>query len=275
MWAVFHYYAQDSAGTRRASNAAAPLIPSLGDDRRRQWARRIQTVAIALDAEADAYAGEWAISVRWGPTGRSTSRSMAGAQPVAGAAITLLMSGQDARQPCSRTGWTGALDDAGGAGSNDGRRVDAGSRAAAVVYRGSPAGPDPHGAQRLVTGGPPRSISATATVDVPVPPTTDHDDRADDDDHDDNDHDATTTTDPVDDDHDHRRPPPAVRRLPRPHCRATTTSADTHDSADDSPRSLHRGPTGQRPTPAAVPTVAAAPTTTRGGAAAHREGRRR
>src|ERR1043165_3347553 len=29
MWAVFHFYGQDSAGSRRASNPLAPLIPSL------------------------------------------------------------------------------------------------------------------------------------------------------------------------------------------------------------------------------------------------------
>ena len=60
-----------------------------------------------------------------------------------------------------------------------------------AVYRGSPAGPDPQGAAELWSPpAPPRIISATATIDVPVPPTTtttttlppettttDHDDR--------------------------------------------------------------------------------------------------
>src|SRR5207342_1637877 len=63
MWAVFHYYAQDSAGTRRAFNAVAPLIPSLGMIAGASGSDALQTVAIALDAEANKYAGEWALSV--------------------------------------------------------------------------------------------------------------------------------------------------------------------------------------------------------------------
>ena len=50
MWAVFHYYAQDSAGTRRAFNGAAPLIPSLGMIAGASGSDALQTLAIALDA---------------------------------------------------------------------------------------------------------------------------------------------------------------------------------------------------------------------------------
>jgi hypothetical protein len=172
MWAVFHYYAQDSAGSRRAFNASAPLIPSLGMIAGASGSDALQTVAIALDGEANTYAGEWMISVSLGTDGQIDVALVAGAQPVAGAAITLLVSGQDA----PTTVFTDAV---GSAHSTmpavPGAMTVVASTSApgvAAVYRGSPAGPDPQGAQRLVTGGPPRAISATATVDVPVPPAT-------------------------------------------------------------------------------------------------------
>ena len=172
MWAVFHYYAQDSAGSRRAFNATAPLIPSLGMIAAESGSDAIQTVATDLDAEATAFAAEWAISVSLGTDGQIAVALMAGSRPVAGAAMTLLISGQDA----PTTVFTDAV---GSAHSTmpavPGAMTVVASTSApgtASVYRGSPAGPDPQGAQRLVTGGPPRTISATATVDVPVLTTT-------------------------------------------------------------------------------------------------------
>lgn len=172
MWAVFHYYAQDSAGTRRAFNGAAPLIPALTMIAAASGSDAIQTVALALDAEATAFAGEWALSVTLGIDGQIEVALVAGPQPVAGATITLLISGQDSAT-------TVQTDAAGQAHSTmpvvPGVTTVFASTSApglAAVYRGSPAGPDPHGAQRLVTGGPPRTITATATVDVPLPPTT-------------------------------------------------------------------------------------------------------
>jgi LPXTG-motif cell wall-anchored protein len=172
MWAVFHYYAQDSAGTRRAFNGTAPLIPSLTMIAAASGNDAIQTVALALDAEATAFAGEWAVSVTLGIDGQIDVALRAGPQPVAGATITLLMSGQDSP--------TTVPTDAAGHGRSTMPAVpgvmtvfaSTSAPGSAAVYRGSPAGPDPHGAQRLVTGGPPRTITATATADVPLPPTT-------------------------------------------------------------------------------------------------------
>ena len=172
MWAVFHYYAQDGAGTRRAFNGAAPLIPSLTMIAAASGSDAIQTVAVALDAEAAAFADEWTISVRLSVDGQIYATVTTGSQPIAGATVTLLMSGQDSPA-------TVQTDPSGHARSAmpvvPGVMTVAASTAApglAAVYRGSPAGPDPHGAQRLVTGGPPRIISATATVEVLIPPTT-------------------------------------------------------------------------------------------------------
>ena len=269
MWAVFHYYAQDSAGTRRAFNAVAPLIPSLGMIAGASGSDALQTVAIALDAEANAYAGEWAISVSLGTDGQIDVTVMAGSQPVAGAAITLLISGQDAP--------TTLFADAVGSAHSTMPAVpgamtvvvSTSAPGSAAVYRGSPAGPDPQGAQRLVTAGPPRAISATATVDVPVPPTTttttiapddhDHDDPADD-------HHGRT-----DDDHDHRaaddhhdaagrrRPPrrrPCRRRPPpRPRPRSRRWRRPSHRTRRwrRSPRCFHRCPVRRCREPARAP----------------------
>ncbi len=172
MWAVFHYYAQDAAGTRRASNGAVPLVPSLDMIARASGRDDIQDLAIALDAEAALFAGEWAITVTLAIDGRIDVGVMAGAQPVLGARVTLLISGQDAPTLVE-------TDAAGMAHTSmpvaEGTMTvvaSTSSPAPAVVYRGSPAGPDPQGAQRLVTGGPPRVVSATASVDVPVSTTT-------------------------------------------------------------------------------------------------------
>jgi hypothetical protein len=172
MWAVFHYYAQDGAGTRRAWNGAAALIPSLDMVALATGRDDIQTVATVLDAEAQRFAGQWTIAVTLEVDGRIGVALMAGGQPVAGVSVTLLMSGQDI--------FTMVQTDAAGLAQSTmpvtpGTMTVVASSSApglAVVYRGSPAGPDPHGAQRLVTGGPPSAISATATVEVPLPTTT-------------------------------------------------------------------------------------------------------
>ncbi len=217
MWAVFHYYAQDGAGTRRAANGAVPLVPSLDMVARASGRDDIQARAIQLDAEANRLAGTWAISVVVGADGGIDVALMAGEQPIVGATVTLLMSGQDAPAALQ-------TDAAGLAHSTmpvvPGRLTVVASTSApgsALVYRGRPAGPDPNGAQRLVTGGAPGVVSATATVDVPIASTTRHRPRR-------------------------RRPRPChrprrcSRRRPRPTTTtstttttvpATTTSADT------------------------------------------------
>jgi hypothetical protein len=172
MWAVFHYYAQDAAGTRRAVNGAAPLVPSLDMIAAASGRDDIQDLAIALDAEAAQFAGKWAITVTLSVEGRIDVTVMSGTQPVLGARVTLLMSGQDS--PITiETDVSGTARAAMPVSSGPMTVVaSTSSPGPATVYRGSPAGPDPQGAQRLVTGGPPRILSASATVDVPSPPTT-------------------------------------------------------------------------------------------------------
>ena len=172
MWAVFHYYAQDGAGTRRSVNGGASLIPSLDMIARASGRDDLQTVAMALDAEATRFAGPWNITVAVGLDGGIDVAVMAGAEPVPSAVVALLVSGQDASIAVT-------TDEAGHAHAT--MPVSVGTMTVvastltpgpAAVYRGMPAGPNRHGAQRLVTGGPPGVVSATATVDVPAPTTT-------------------------------------------------------------------------------------------------------
>jgi hypothetical protein len=172
MWAVFHYYAQDDAGTRRAANGAMALVPSLDMVAQASGRDDIQALAIALDAEAALFAGTWTISATVDAAGQIEVRVFAGTQPVLGARVTLLVSGQDSPT-------TVETDAAGLARATMSVAPGAMTVVATTsspgpvsVYRGSPAGPDPQGAQNLVTAGTPRIISATATIDVPVPPTT-------------------------------------------------------------------------------------------------------
>ena len=172
MWAVLHYYAQDAAGTRRTSNGEAPLVPSLGMIARASGRTDIQQLAVSIDSEAVRFAGEWAIDATVDIAGNIEVTLTAAGQPVADAAITLLMSGQDSP--------TIVTTDAAGVARST-MPVAPGVMTVvatspvpgpAVVYRGKPAGPDPHGAQNLVTGGAPGVVSTTATVDVPMPTTT-------------------------------------------------------------------------------------------------------
>jgi len=172
MWAVFHYYAQDAAGTRRAVNGDAPLIPSLDMVARASGRSDVQSKAIELDAEAAAFAGEWAVAATIDLAGQITVTVFAGAQPVLGARVALLMSGQDSPLTVETdvTGTARATMPV----TPGPMTVVASTSApgAALVYRGVPAGPDPQGAQRLVTGGQPRTLSTSASVDVPAPPET-------------------------------------------------------------------------------------------------------
>jgi LPXTG-motif cell wall-anchored protein len=172
MWAVFHYYAQDSAGTRRSASGTAPLIPSLDMIGRASGRDDLQAAAMALDAEATRFVGPWSITVTVGLDGGIDVAVLAGAEPVLGAVVTLLVSGQD--EPITAT-----TDATGHAHAS--MPVSLGTMTVVAstptpgpvtVYRGTAAGPDPFGAQRLVTGGPPGVVSATATVEVLPPPTT-------------------------------------------------------------------------------------------------------
>lgn len=186
VWAVLHHYALDAAGTDRAVDPEAPLVPSLASLSTSSDHPDLRTVAEALHAEADAVTGEWQLdlTVAAGPSpqlGAATVTLLAGTAPVAGQTISVLVSGSDL--PLAAT--TGP----------DGTAtvtvpllpgtvtVVATTEApgTAEVYRGTPAiaaGAE-YGAQLLVTAGEPVAMRATATIDVPEPVVPDEGDRPD------------------------------------------------------------------------------------------------
>ena len=172
MWAVLHYYAQDGAGTRRASNGAAPLVPSLDMIGRASGRDDIESLAVTLDAEAARHAGDRSIVAGVDVAGSIEVAVTAAGQPVIDALVTLLLSGQD--EPVMVRTDAAGLARATMPVAPGTMTVVASTPVPrpALVYRGRPAGPDPQGAQNLVTGGAPGVVSAMATVDVPTPTTT-------------------------------------------------------------------------------------------------------
>lgn len=172
LWAVFHHYALDAAGSNRSADPAAPLIPRLDGIAASTGRPDLQQAAMALDAEAQAMGGEWTLSVDIGPDGLVGVELLAGDRPVADREVEVLVSGDDD----SRIVLTGA----------DGRATVAVSPSPGTLtvaatteapgrveaFRGAPASPNPLGGQTLVVAGPPRWLQASASVDVPAPTTT-------------------------------------------------------------------------------------------------------
>ncbi len=178
LWAVFHYYAQDAAGTNRASSGTAPLVPRLDGLQADSGRADLQAKAIALDAEAAALSGGWNLAVTLGPPSpaglTATFTLLAGSTPVPGREVIVHVSGSD-ESLAATTGTDGTATVTMPGPLSAGTVTVVGTVAApgpAVVYRGTPATPDPQGAQYLVTAGAPQTLRAEATADVPAPATT-------------------------------------------------------------------------------------------------------
>ena len=166
MWAVFHYYAQDAAGTNRATNGSAPLVPSLDGIAADSGSVELQTRTQQLDHEAVRYSGQWQVTVSLSPDGVVTTTLMSGTVPVADQPISVLVSGTD-RTLAATTGADGAATVTVPLAAGTVTVVaTASAPGPAVIFRGTPASPDPQGAQTLVTGGAPSALSATAQLDV-------------------------------------------------------------------------------------------------------------
>lgn len=172
LWAVLHHYTLDAAGSNRSADPAAPLVPRLDGLAAATGRADLQATALALDAEARAMSAPWTLQVHVDRTsGSVTATLLAGIRPVPGRSVTILVSGDDV----SRSATTGM----------DGRATVAvplpqGAVAVAVtsdapgpvqVYRGSPAAPNPLGAQTLAVAGAPRVLRAVTSLDA-LPPTT-------------------------------------------------------------------------------------------------------
>ena len=172
LWAVFHYYAQDAAGSNRAPNATSPLVPRLDGLAVDSGRADLQSTALALHDEATRFAGKWLLSVQVGADGVALVTLLSGATPVPGQTVSVLVGGSDV----VITATTGA----------DGKATvtvplppgtvtvvaTVPAPGAAVSYRGVPASPDPQGAQILVSGGNPSVLRAEVQVATPSATTT-------------------------------------------------------------------------------------------------------
>jgi hypothetical protein len=171
LWALFHFYAADAAGSNRSAAPSAPLVPRLTMLAAASGRADLQAKAVRLDAEARAFAGPWRLQVAIDATGLLRVSLLAGDTPVPKASVQVLVSGDDVSHPLT----TGA----------DGRAsvtvplpsgtvtvaATAEAPGSAQVFRGVPASPNPNGAQTLVVAGPPRVLHATAQLTV-APTTT-------------------------------------------------------------------------------------------------------
>ena len=172
MWALFHYYAQDDAGSNRASNPTAALVPSLDGIAADSGSTELQTRTQQLNHEAVTYSGTWVLTVAIGNDGVVTATLLAGAAPVPDQPISVLVSGSD-NPLAATTGLDGTATVTVPLAAGTVTVVAAASApGSAAIYRGAPAAPSSFGAQTLVTGGAPSALSATAQLEVDAPPTT-------------------------------------------------------------------------------------------------------
>lgn len=167
LWAVFHYYAQDAAGTNRNPNGSAPLVPRLDRIGEQSGRDDLEALALRLDGEASRFVDPFTLDLTLGADGILTTTVRSGTSAVPDVAV-LLGDGSTIT-----TGADGSVRHA--ISLSAGHTTITGSAArpgGAVVYRGRPAGSDPHGAQTLVTGGTPGRMTAEVSVDIPSPTTT-------------------------------------------------------------------------------------------------------
>lgn len=180
LWAVFHSLAADAAGSARSDAPDAPLVASLDTVAAATGRADVQQRALDLLAEATRLAGDdvpaWHLdlTVAAGPSpaeGAATVTLLAGDTPVAGQSVSVLVSGSDLPLAAT-TGPDGTATvvvpllpgTATVVATTD-------TPGPAVVYRGTPAEPSPHGAQLLVTAGDPVPVTVSAVIDVPTPST--------------------------------------------------------------------------------------------------------
>jgi hypothetical protein len=152
VWAVFHHYALDPAGTNYSTDPTAPLVPSLGGLAVSTGRNDLQSRALALDAEAASLQDPWNLSVSARADGVVSVTLLAGTTPVPDRPITVLVGGLDSSFEAT-TGTDGNATVTVPLPSGT-VTVVAMSEAPgpAQVFRGSPASPNPYGAQPLVTG---------------------------------------------------------------------------------------------------------------------------
>ena len=172
MWVLFHYYAQDAAGSNRATSATAPLVPTLSGIAADSGSAELQARAQQLNHEAVHYSGKWQLAVALGADGVVTATLLSGTTPVPGQPISVLVSGSDSPFAATTGADGAAMVTVPLAAGTVTVVATASAPGSSAVFRGTPASPDPHGAQTLVTGGVPSALSATAQLEVAAPTTT-------------------------------------------------------------------------------------------------------
>ena len=166
MWVLFHYYAQDDAGSKRAFSATSPLVPTLSGIAVDSGSADLQALAQQLNHEAVQYSGQWQLTVSIGADGVVRATLLSGTNPVPEQPISVLVSGSDSPFAAT-TGSDGTATVAVPAAHGTVTVVaTATAPGSSLVFRGTPASPDPQGAQMLVTGGAPLVLSATAQLEV-------------------------------------------------------------------------------------------------------------
>jgi hypothetical protein len=152
VWAVFHHYALDPAGTNYSTDPTAPLVPSLGDLAASTGRADLQSRALALDAEAATFGDPWNLSVSARADGVVSVTLLAGTTPVPDRPITVLVGGLDSSFEAT-TGTDGNATVTVPLPSGTVTVVATSDAPGPVqVFRGAPASPNPYGAQPLVTG---------------------------------------------------------------------------------------------------------------------------
>jgi LPXTG-motif cell wall-anchored protein len=162
LWAIFHYYAQDPAGSARAADPTSSLVPSLEMVGQASGRADLQQRAIALDAEAARYAGKFRMSA-----------------DVAGTTVTIRVAVDKVGVPGVAVDVDGTVlvtDDAGAvtvqAVPGSTVRASASIPGEPVVYLAAPLRPHQFGGQSLITAGPPSRNETGATVPLPATTTT-------------------------------------------------------------------------------------------------------
>ena len=176
LWAVFHYYAQDAAGSNRSTDPTSALVPALGVISENTGSQSLEDAAIRLDREAERLSPAFTIEVVLEGDSHGVATVTSGGSPVPDVAVVLDVAGGAFRGGstplAARTDGNGrvvfGLIDVEASVTVTATAPVAG---ASQVYLAPSVQPG-MSPQTLITSGPPLSISAVARAVPPVPDST-------------------------------------------------------------------------------------------------------
>ena len=251
MWAVAHYYAQDSAGSNRAINPSLPLVPALAQVAEMSGRQDLEDAALALDAEATRFSAPFAMTVEVQADGRGALHLRSGEAAIGGATVVLRVTGAAFDDDATTTTLT---TDSGGDATFEvvgpPQRIDVAAETMAPgpaqVYRAAPADPVGYLPQTLLTAGHAATIRATATVTLEAPATTTTEP-------------PTTTTEAAP---TTTEPPTTTTEAPTTTTEPTTTTAEPATTTTEPATTTEPSTTTSSTTTEPATTAVAAPTTT-------------